>query len=63
MFIPIGERGIDMSVAFLKGNLDGVANLIGLALPGAKADGGDLVTSVEGKGFAILMLRLAGSRT
>lgn len=60
MLVPIGKRGIDVSIAFLKGNLDGVANLIGLALPGAKANGGDLVASVEGKGFAILTQRLAG---
>ena len=60
MLIRVGERSIDVSVAFLKGNLDGVANLIGLALPGAKADGWDLIASIESKGFAMLMLGLAG---
>lgn len=63
MLIRVGERGIDVSVAFLKGKLDGVANFIGLALPGAKADGWDLIASIESKGFAVLMLRLAGTRT
>lgn len=63
MLIRVGERGIDVSVAFLKGNLDGVANFIGLALPGAKADGWDLVASIESKGFAMLMLGLAGTHS
>lgn len=57
MLVPVGERGIDVSVAFLKRNFDGVANFVGLALPSAKADGWDLVASVEGKSFAILTQR------
>lgn len=42
-----------MAVALLQGDLDGLADLVGLGLPGAQANGGDLVARVEGEGFPI----------
>ncbi len=54
MLIPVRQRGINMSVAFLEGNLDCIANFVRLALPGAKAYCWDFVACVEGKGFAVL---------
>ena len=53
VLVPIGKCGIDMSVAFLKGNLDGITNLVGFALPGAKSNGWYFVPSVQGKSFAV----------
>lgn len=53
VLIPICQRGIDMPVALFQGDLDGIPNFIGFALPGAKADGWDLVAGVESKGFAV----------
>ena len=52
MLVPIGEGCIDVSVAFLESDLDGVTNFVRFALPGAKADGWDLIARVEGEGFA-----------
>ena len=39
---------IDVTVALQESILDGLSDLVGLGLPGTKADGGDLVTGVEG---------------
>ena len=55
MLVPIGEGGVDVSVAFLQSYLDGVTNFVRFALPGAKADGWDLITRIEGEGFAGLV--------
>ena len=54
MLIPVRQRGVNVSVAFLEGNLDCIANFVGLALPGAKAYGWNVIACIEGKGFAAL---------
>ena len=59
MLVPIGEGGIDVSVAFLESDLDGVTNFVGFALPGAKADGWYLIARIESEGFARWGLGLA----
>jgi hypothetical protein len=41
-----------VAVALQQGVLDGLADFIGLGLPGSQADGGDLVTGVEGIGLS-----------
>lgn len=51
MFVAIGESSVDVAVALQQGVLDGLAHFIGLGLPGAQADGGDLVARVEGVGL------------
>lgn len=55
MLIPISERGIDMTVAFSQRNFDSITHFVGFALPGAEADGWNLVASVETKSFAVLI--------
>ena len=62
MLVPVCERGIDMAIAFLQRNSDGVTDLVGLALPGAKTDGWDLVASAESEGFAVFMQVQSGLR-
>lgn len=49
--VAVGEGGIDVTVAGEKGIPHGHANLIGLGLPCAQTDGGDLVAGVEGVGL------------
>lgn len=49
--VAVGGRRVDVAVAGLEGGLDGGGDLVGLGLPGAEANGGDLVARVEGKGL------------
>lgn len=49
--VAIGQGCVDVTVALQQGVLDRLADLIGLGLPGSQADGGDLVTGVEGVGL------------
>ena len=58
MFISIRQRRIDVSIPFLESNFHSIANFVGLALPGAKANGWDLVAGIEGKGFSILLRQI-----
>lgn len=51
--VAVGQGRVDVSVALEQGILDSLADLIGLGLPGAEANGGDLVTGVEGVGLPI----------
>ena len=53
MLVPVRQRGVDMSVAFVEGDFDSIADLVGLALPGAKANSWNLVASVEGEGLPV----------
>ena len=53
MLIPIRQCRVDVSIPFLESNFHSIANFIRLALPGAKANGWDLVAGIEGKGFPI----------
>lgn len=39
---------IDVTVALLQGDLDSLADLVWLGLPGTETNGGDLVAGVEG---------------
>lgn len=48
-----------MSVPFLEREFDSITDFVGLALPGAETNGGDLVASVEGEGFPARDLGLA----
>lgn len=52
LLVAIGERSVDVAVAGAESGLDGVAHLVGLGLPGAQANSGDLVARVEGEGTA-----------
>ncbi len=54
MLVPIGKRGIDMTISLVKSNLDRVAHFVGLTLPCAEADGWNLVAGIEGEGFSML---------
>jgi hypothetical protein len=51
VFVAVGESCVDVAVARQQGVLDGLAHFIGLGLPGAQANGGDLVARVEGVGL------------
>lgn len=50
LFVAVRRRRVNVSVACLERCLDGGSNLSGLGLPCSQADGGDLVSRVEGKG-------------
>lgn len=58
--VAVGKGSVDVTVALQKGVLDSLADLIGLRLPGAQTDGGDLVAGVESVGLprGILLIRL-----
>ena len=43
LLVAVGEGRVDVAVARAQGCLDGALDLVGLGLPGAQADGGDLV--------------------
>lgn len=47
-FVAVSQGCVNVAVTLQQGVLDGLANLIGLGLPGSQTDGGDLVTGVEG---------------
>lgn len=49
-FVAVGEGGVDVAVAILEGEEDGVVDLVGGGLPGAEADGGDFGAGVELEG-------------
>lgn len=51
-FVAVGQGSIDVTVALQQGVLDGLTDFIGLGLPGSQADGGDLITGVEGIGLS-----------
>lgn len=46
-FIAICERSVDVAVAFLEGNLDGIGYLMGLALPCSQPNCGDCSACVQ----------------
>lgn len=50
--VAVGGGRVEVAVAAAQGGLDGGLDLVGLGLPGAQADGGDLGARVEGVGFA-----------
>ena len=52
-----------MTVTRLKCDLDGLSDLIGLGLPGAEADTGHLVASVQGEHGPKSIVRGAASST
>lgn len=54
--VAVGEGGVDVPVALEQGVLDGLTDFVGLGLPGAQADGGDLVARVEGVGLPVDVL-------
>lgn len=56
--VAVGQGGVDVTVACQQGVLHSLADLIGLGLPGAQANGGDLVPGVEGVSLPIKMLVL-----
>jgi hypothetical protein len=53
VLVAVGESSVDVAVALQQGVLDGLAHFIGLGLPGAQTDGGDLVAGVEGVGLPV----------
>lgn len=46
--VAVGKGGVNVTVALQQGIPNSHADLIGLGLPSSQANGGDLVTSVEG---------------
>jgi hypothetical protein len=54
---------VDVAIAGAQGGVDGAGHLVGLGLPGAQADGGDLLARVEGEGAAGEPSALAGLET
>ena len=52
LLVAVGKGGVDVAVAGAQRVLDGFGDFVGARLPGAQADGGDLVPCVEGVGFA-----------
>ena len=55
--IFVCEGGIDVAITYLQCVFDRLVDFMWLALPCSKANGGDLVTSVESKFLAIARVR------
>lgn len=53
VLVAVGEGSVDVAVALQQGDLDGLADLIGLGLPSTQANGGDLVAGVESIGLPV----------
>lgn len=53
LLVAVGGGSVDVAVTSLEGGLDGSVDLVGLGLPRAEADGGDLGARVEGEGAAV----------
>jgi len=51
--VAVSKGSIDVTVALQQGILHSNPNLIGLGLPGTKANGGNLVTGVEGVSLSV----------
>jgi hypothetical protein len=56
LLVFVGGGSINVAVAVLESNLDGVADLVGLGLPGSQADGGDGGAGVELERLAVAVL-------
>lgn len=52
LLVAVGVGSVDVAVAGAQGGFNGDGDLVGLGLPGAEADGGDLIARVEGDGAA-----------
>lgn len=52
LLVAVGAGSVDVTVAKAEGSLDGLVHFIGLRLPGAQTDGGDLVAGAERDGAA-----------
>lgn len=44
VLVAVGKSSVNVTVAGEESSLDGLANLVGLGLPGTETDGGDLST-------------------
>jgi hypothetical protein len=44
VLVAVGKSSVNVAVASEESSLDGLANLVGLGLPGTETDGGDLST-------------------
>ena len=51
VLVAVRQCGVDVAVTFLESDLDGIANFVGLRLPGAETDGWNLRARVEGEGL------------
>lgn len=53
LLVAVGVGSVDVAVACAEGGFDSGGNFVGLGLPGAEADGGDLVARVKEDGAAV----------
>lgn len=56
LLVAVGGGSVNVTVARLEGNLDGVTDLVGLGLPGSQANGGDGGAGVELECLSVAVL-------